>query len=161
MSIQGSRPPDDRKIAPSLIVRGVDRAIDFYQRALDAEVLYRGTMPNGVTLHAKLRIAGSYVFLSDDMMSRPDMATGSPEKLGGVTAIMDLYVDDVDAAFDRAVAAGGKPLGSVEDAFYGDCVGMFTDPFGHMWSLATTKEVLTPEQLYQRMLEHFSQPQGT
>lgn len=160
MSIQGSRRPEDRSIAPNLIVRGVEQAIEFYQNALGAEVLYRGAMPNGVTLHAQLRIAGSYVFLSDDVMSRPDMATGSPQKLGGVTTIMDLFVDDVDAAFDRAVAAGGKPLGPVEDAFYGDRVGMFTDPFGHMWSLATTKEVLTPQQLYDRMLEHFSQLQS-
>ncbi len=156
MSIQGSRRPEDRAIAPNLFVHGVDRAIEFYQEALGAEVRYRGTMPNGVTLHAHLRMGDSYVLLSDDIMARSDTASGSPQKFGGVTAIMDLFVDDVDAAFARAIAAGGKPLGPVEDAFYGDRVGMFTDPFGHIWSLATTKEVVTPEELYRRMLEHFS-----
>ena len=161
MSIKGSRRPDDRRIAPNLIVRGVEKAIAFYEAALGAEVVYRGTMPNGVTLHAQLQIADSIVMLSDDIMARPDIASGSPQKFGGVTAIMDLFVDEVDAAFDRAIAAGGKPLGPVEDAFYGDRVGMFTDPFGHIWSLGTPKEVLTPEELYNRMLEHFSQLQGT
>jgi PhnB protein len=143
------------------MVHGVEQAIEFYQNALGAKVLYRGTMPNGVTLHAQLRIADSYVLLSDDIMSQGNLPAGSPHKLGGATAIMDVYVDDVDAAFQRAVAAGGKPLGPVEDAFYGDRVGMFTDPFGHIWSLATTKEVVTPEELYRRMLEHFSQLQST
>ncbi|HEY1336134.1 MAG TPA: VOC family protein [Bryobacteraceae bacterium] len=156
MSIQGSRPPHDRSIAPNLMVRGVDAAISFYQQALGAEVVYRGTMPNGVTLHAQLRIAGSYFFLSDESMSHGGLPTGSPQKLGAVTAILDLFVDDVDSSFDRAVRAGGKPLGPVEDAFYGDRVGMFQDPFGHIWSLATTKEVLTSEEIYRRMLEHFS-----
>jgi PhnB protein len=89
------------EIAPNLIVRGVEQAIEFYQSALGAEVLYRGTMPNGVTLHAQLRIADSYVMLSDDIMSGPDIACGSPQKLGGVTAIMDLYVDEASAARQR------------------------------------------------------------
>ena len=160
MSIQGSRPAEDRSVAVNLIVRGVDQAIGFYEQALGAEVLYKGSMPNGVTLHAQLRIGRSYVFLSDDVMSHEGLPSASPQKLGGVSSILDLYVDDVDAAFDRAVKAGGKPLGPVENAFYGDRVGMVTDPYGHVWSLATTVETLTSEQLYQRMMEHFSEMQG-
>src|ERR1051325_5969733 len=108
MSIQGSRPPHDRAIAPNLIVRGVGEAIEFYQQALGAEVLYRGTMPNGVILHAQLRIGQAYVLLSDEVMSRGDIPSRSPQTLGGVTAILELFVDDVDSAFDRAVSAGGK-----------------------------------------------------
>ncbi len=145
----------DRGLAPNLIVRGVEQAIEFYQNALGAEVLYRGTMPNGPTLHAQLRIGQAYVLLSDEIMCQDDSPTGSPEKLRGTTAVLELWVDDVDAAFERAVKAGGKPLGPVDVAFYGDCVGMFTDPFGHIWTLATPVEVITPEDLYPRMIEHF------
>jgi len=160
MAIQGSRPPGDRSITPNLIVRGVGAAIDFYQRALGAEVLYRGTMPDGTTLHAQLRIANSYFMLSDEIMSGGDFPTGSPQKLGAVSAIFEIFVDDVDTAFDRAVREGGKAMGPVSDAFYGDRVGMFTDPFGHIWTLSTPKEVVTSEELHRRMLEHFSSMQG-
>ncbi len=161
MSIKGSRSPNDRRIAPNLVVRGVEKAIAFYESAFDARVLYRGTMPNGVTLHAQLQIADSIVMLSDETMSRPEITSGSPQKLGGVTAIMDLFVDDVDEAFARALAAGGRPLGPVQDAFYGDRVGMCVDPFGHIWSMATPTEILTAEEIHRRMLKHFGELQAT
>ena len=96
MAIQGSRPPNDRTIAPNLIIRDVEVAIDFYERALGAEVLYRGTMPNGVTLHAQLRIGQGYFLLSNEIMRNERMPTGSPETLGGVTAVFEVFVDDVD-----------------------------------------------------------------
>jgi PhnB protein len=156
MSIQGSRPPQDRGLAPNLIVRGVAHAIEFYRQALGAEVVYEGAMPNGVTLHAQLRIGNAYVLLSDEMMCREGgPPTGSPLKLGSASAVLELWVDDVDAAFDRAIKAGGKALGSVDMVFYGDRVGMFVDPFGHVWTLSTPIEVLTPQEVFQRMLQHF------
>lgn len=160
MSIRGARGPQDRGVTPNLMVRGVSEAIEFYQRALGAEVLYRGTMPNGMTLHAQLRVGASFLLLSDEIMSHEGMPTGSPLKLGGTPAILEIFVDDVDAAFQRAINAGGKALGPVTDAFYGDRIGMFADPFGHIWTLATPKEVVTPEELYRRMLEHFSEMQS-
>ena len=123
-------------------------------------MLYRGTMPNRVTLHAQLRVGSSFVLLSDETMSRPDVPTGSPETLGGTSAILEVFVDDVDSAFERAVRAGGTPLGPVMDAFYGDRIGIFRDPYGHLWTLATVKEVVTPEELHRRMLEHFSAPEA-
>ena len=160
MSIRGARGPQDRGVTPNLMVRGVSEAIEFYQRALGAEVLYRGTMPNGMTLHAQLRVGASFLLLSDEIMSHEGMPTGSPLKLGGTSAILEIFVDDVDAAFQRAINAGGKALGPVTDAFYGDRIGMFADPFGHIWTLATPKEMVTPEELYRRMLEHFSEMQS-
>lgn len=78
MSIQGSRRPQDRGVTPNLIVRGVDEALEFYQQALSAELLYRGTMPNGLTLHAQLRVGASFILLSDEMMSHGEIPTGSP-----------------------------------------------------------------------------------
>ena len=160
MSIQGSRGPQDRGVTPNLMVRGVNEAIEFYQRALGAELLYRGTMPNGMTLHAQLRVGTSFILLSDEIMSHEGMPAGSPLKLGGTSAILEIYVDDVDSAFDRAISAGGKPMGKVADAFYGDRIGMFTDPFGHIWTLATSKEVVTPEEFDRRIVEHFSEMQS-
>src|SRR5215469_7617549 len=118
MSIQGSRGPQDRGVTPNLMVRGVNEAIEFYRRALGAEVLYRGTMPNGMTLHAQLRIGTSFILLSDEIMSHEGMPTGSPQKLGGTSAILEIYVDNVDSAFDRAISAGGKAMGPVAEAFY-------------------------------------------
>jgi PhnB protein len=160
MSIKGSRGPQDRGLAPNLIVRGVAEAITFYEKALGAEVLYRGTMPNGVTLHAQLRVGSSFILLSDESMSQAGGPTGSPEKLGGTSAILEIFVDDVDSAFERALSAGGKPLCPVMDAFYGDRIGTFRDPYGHLWTLATVKEIVTPEELHRRMLEHFSAPEA-
>ena len=161
MSIQGTRGPQDRGVTPNLIVRGVDEAIEFYKRALGAELLFRGTMPNGMTLHAQLRVGTSFMFLSDEMMSNGEIATGSPLKLGGTSAMLEVYVDDVDSAIDRAIRAGGRAIGKVADMFYGDRIGCFSDPFGHMWTLATPKEVVTPEELHRRMVEHFSEMQAT
>src|SRR5579872_6854505 len=107
MAIKGSRPANDRTIAPNLIVRGVEKAIDFYQRALGAEVAYRGAMPDGTTLHAQLKLpSGSYVLLSDEIMCSPEMKTGSPLTYGGNSVIFEVFVDNVDAAYQRAVDAG-------------------------------------------------------
>ena len=161
MAIQGTRRPQDRGVTPNLIVPGVDEAIEFYQRALSAELLYRGTMPNGMTLHAQLRVGTSFILLSDEMMSHGEIPTRSPLTLGGTSAILEIYVDDVDSAFDRAISAGGEAIGKVTDMFYGDRIGCFTDPFGHIWTLATPKEVVTPEELHRRMVEHFSEMQST
>jgi PhnB protein len=161
MAIQGSRPRESRTIAPNLIVRGVEEAIRFYEQALGAEALYRGAMPGGPTLHAQLRVAGSFLLLSDEIMKHPEMRTGSPETIGGSSAIYELFVEDADAAFERAAKAGATPVNPVNDAFYGDRTGIFADPFGHLWSVSAPTEVLTPEQIQARMLEHFSEMQGS
>ncbi len=83
----------------------------------------------------------------------------SPLTYGGTSAILELFVNDVDAAYQRAINAGASVKFRPDDSFYGDRVGHLTDPFGHTWSLSTVKEVLTAEELYHRMLEHFA-PQG-
>ena len=75
------RGPQDRGVTPNLMVRGVNEAIQFYQRARGAELLYRSTMPNGMTLHAQLRVGPSFILLSDEIMSHEGVRTGSPLKL--------------------------------------------------------------------------------
>ncbi|MDQ2869979.1 MAG: VOC family protein [Acidobacteriota bacterium] len=170
MSIAGGK-PNDRRIATHLIVKGVDRAIDFYGRAFGADVLYRSqTSTDGRALHAQLRIFDSIVLLSEENMGMPEeamarfetgMRTRSPESLKATTAILEVYVDDVDGAFRRAIDAGAIPRLPVGLAFYGDRYGQVVDPFGHVWALATEVERLTPGEVDQRAMEHFGQMQTT
>lgn len=93
------------------------------------------------------------IMVTDEMPPSPQGMIGvaAPESLGATSTILELYVDDVDAAFQRAVAAGAKPMMPVRNAFFGDRFGWVLDPFGHLWSLATVVEELTPDQINERM----------
>ena len=169
MAIRGAR-PDERRISAHLIVRSLEKAIDFYRRAFGAEVLYRSVLPpDGRTLHAQLRVADSVVLLSEENMGMSEetyarfetgVRTRSPETLRGSSVILELYVDDVDAAFQRAIEAGARPKIAVANAFYGDRYGQIVDPYGHVWALATALETLSPQEVDRRAAEHFQQMQG-
>jgi PhnB protein len=169
MAIQGAR-LDERRIAAHLIVRNLEKAIDFYRRAFSAEVLYRSAIPpESRALHAQMKIADSFVMLSEENMGMPEetyskfetgMKTRSPETLHGTTVILEIYVDDVDRAFQRAVEAGATPKIPVANAFYGDRYGQLIDPFGHVWALATVRETLTAREVDNRAAEYFGQMQG-
>lgn len=141
-------------LTPQLAVQGADRAIDFYRRAFGAEVLTRMPGPDGKgIMHAELRIGDSIFFLSDEF---PSTGCRSPQSLGGATASLHIYVRDVDAAFQRAVAAGAQVRMPVANMFWGDRYGRVADPFGHEWGLGTHKEDLTPEQIRARADAFFS-----
>ncbi|HUJ40826.1 MAG TPA: VOC family protein [Candidatus Acidoferrales bacterium] len=161
MAIQGARPAHGQ-LAPNLLVRNTMAAIDFYQRAFGAEVLYCAPLPNGENRHAKLRIANSVFSVTQEdsdpkhQMERSPGRLASPETLGGTTAILEIYVDDPDAMFRRAVDAGATPTCPITDSFWGDRYGWVTDPFGYIWALAEVKEELTPEQVKQRMDDLFA-----
>ena len=157
MAIKGAR-PDTRQIAPHLLVRDGGRAVAFYKQAFGAQELYRSEMPGGMGLHAQLRIADSVVLVSDENPQyRPEVRVRAPETLGGAGVLLELYVDDVDVWYDRAVRAGATPTMPPADTFFGDRYGWVTDPFGHVWSLATVKEVLTPDEIDDRMRKLGSQ----
>jgi PhnB protein len=145
MAIRGARPTTSQ-IAPHLIVRDGQRALAFYKQAFGATELYRSEMPSGLGLHAQLQIAESVVLIStENLQQHPEGRVRAPEALAGTCVLLELYVDDVDAWFERAVAAGGTPTIQPADTFFGDPYSWVTDPFGHIWSLATVKEVLTAE----------------
>jgi len=111
--------------------------------------------PDGRIMHAELQIGDSIIFLSDEF---PEMGkTRSPQTLGGTTATLNLYVDDVDASFKRAVDAGATAGMPVSDMFWGDRYGMIADPFGQTWGLATHKEDLSPQELERRSEQFFAQ----
>ena len=148
MSVQ-AKPDGYHSVTPYLIVDGAEDAIRFYEQALGATEILRLPM-GGKIGHAEIRIGDSVVMLSDEW---PDQGKLSPKSRGGSTSSLMIYLENVDAAFERAIAAGGTVERPVEDQFYGDRSGSFTDPFGHSWTLATHIEAVSEEEMQRRMAE--------
>lgn len=134
-------------VTPYLIVRGAAAAIDFYRTAFGAAERMRMDAPGGTVGHAELLIGGSLVMLADEM---PEMGWSSPAAIGGTPVSLHLYVDDVDAVVERALAAGAALSRPIADQFYGDRLGMVVDPFGHVWSISTHIEDVSPEEIRRR-----------
>lgn len=135
-------------ITPMLTVREVDKAIDFYTRALGADERMRILGPDGTrTMHAEIKIGNSIVMLGEE---QPQRGCRGPQTLGGTPVSLYLYVEDVDKAFHRATAAGATVTMPVADMFWGDRGGQLTDPFGHKWFLATHMEDVTQDELQKR-----------
>jgi uncharacterized glyoxalase superfamily protein PhnB len=112
---------------------------------------------SGKVMHAEIKIGDSFVYLADEF---PDMGAKSPLALGGTPVTIHLYVENVDALFNKAVAAGAQVRMPVQDMFWGDRYGQLADPFGHVWSVATHIEDLTPQEMGKRMEAFFAnQPQ--
>ena len=131
-------------ITPYLYITGASKAIDWYKRAFGAEEMVRMDGPNGTIGHAEIKIGDSMVMLAD-------ASDRSPQARGGPTTGFVLYVNDVDAAFKKAMDLGGKQVQPLEDKFYGDRMGTLSDPFGHEWSLGTHIEDVSPEEMQKRM----------
>jgi len=135
-------------LTPHLVVKGASQAIEFYKKAFGAEVITRVLGPDGKSLlHADLKIGDSHVFLVDEF---PEMDCRGPQSIGATPVTIHMFVDDVDAAFGKAVAAGAQVKMPLADMFWGDRYGVLADPFGHSWSMATHKEDLTPEEIGKR-----------
>jgi PhnB protein len=150
-------PDGYHSVTPYLIIKGADRAIDFYNKVFGASQRMRMDGPNGTVGHAEIEIDGSAIMLADEF---PDMGFRSPQSLGGAGVSLHLYVKDVDACFNRAVAAGAKALRPVQDQFYGDRSGTLEDPFGHVWTISTHKEDLSPEEIHKRSEAFMKQQAG-
>jgi PhnB protein len=135
-------------VTPYLVVSDGARAIQFYKEALGAKELFRMDMPTGGVGHAELRIGDSRIMLADEC---PSMEFRSPLAYGGSGVTLHLYVEDVDAVAERAVAAGMKVKRPVQNQFYGDRSGTFEDPFGHVWHISTHVEDVSPEEMERRM----------
>jgi len=151
MAIQGAR-SDNRQIVPYLFVRNGDEAFAFYKQASGAEVLYRSTIPSGNGIFAQLRVGESVVQVASESQQKPcEGGPVSPQTLGGTSVILEMYVDDVDAAFERAVGAGAAPTMLPADTFFGDRYSRVTNPYGHLWALATVKETVTPDETQRRI----------
>jgi PhnB protein len=138
------------QVTPYLIVDGANAAIEFYRNVFGARERMRMPAPEGRVGHAELEFGDSLVMLADEF---PDMGVRSPKATGGTPVTLSVYVEDVDAVFDAAVAAGATALRPVEDQFYGDRNGQFEDPFGHRWSVATHVEDVPPDEMEKRAAE--------
>ena len=159
MAIKGAGGEVDR-IAPHLIVRDAAEAVEFYKRALGAVELYRSPLPGAAGIHVHIRIAKSFVMVTDEVPPPKEhhsvddtIALRSPQSLGGTGTVLEIVVDDVDSAYRRAVDAGATPVLPVSDCFWGDRYGWVRDPYGHIWALATAIEELTAEEVQKRMEE--------
>ena len=131
-------------VTPYLTVRNAAQAIDFYKKAFGAEQTVRMDSPDGKVMHAEIRIGDSVIMLGDE---NPQMGSNSPQTLGGTTAGLVIYSENVDQAFDRAVKAGAKSLSPPADMFWGDRYGQLVDPFGHKWSLGQHIRDVSPEEM--------------
>jgi PhnB protein len=132
---------------PYLIVNGAAAAIEFYKRAFGAEAKSCMSSPDGKVGHAEIKIGDSPIMLADE---HPEMGFRGPKSIGGSPVGLLLYVKDADAVFARAVAAGAATLRPLADQFYGDRSGTVMDPFGHVWTIATHKEDVPPEEVERR-----------
>jgi len=140
-------PDGYRTATPYLIVKGAAEAIEFYKRAFGATETLRMADPQGKIRHAEIRIGDSMFMLADE---QPAMGYRSPHSIGGSSVSFLLYLEDVDAVFERAVKAGAKAQQPVKNQFYGDRSGTLEDPFGHVWTVATHVEDVPPEEMQRR-----------
>ena len=143
-------PAEYAGITPYLSVKGAAEAIEFYKKAFGATEMMRLPNPDGTLGHAEIKIGDALIMLADEY---PDYGNLSPKTLGGSSVRLHMYVEDVDAFFEKAVAAGAKVLIPVADQFYGDRSGWLEDPFGHVWLVSTHTEDLTPDEMERRMKE--------
>ena len=152
MSVK-AKPDGYHSVTPYLIVDGAEEAIRWYGEALGATEVLRLPMGDKIG-HAEVKIGDSHVMLSDEW---PDYGKLGPKSRGGATAGLMIYLEDVDAAFERALSAGAAVERPVEDQFYGDRSGTIVDPFGHSWTLATHVEDVPEDELQRRMAEFSKQ----
>jgi PhnB protein len=131
-------------VSPYLAVDDAARAIEYYATAFGAKEVVRMDAPGGKIGHAELEVGDSRIMLSDPF---PQMSTRPPKDLGGTSASVFMYVEDVDAVVKQAVDAGATVTMEVADQFWGDRFGTITDPFGHVWSIATHVKDPTPEEI--------------
>jgi len=134
-------------VTPYLCCNNAASAIEFYKSVFAATELMRIAQPDGAIGHAEIKIGKSVIMLADEF---PEMDVRSPQSLGGSPVSILLYVEDVDAVVAKALAAGSKLQSPVTDQFYGDRSGKLTDPFGHVWMIATHIENVSPEEMQKR-----------
>jgi PhnB protein len=147
-------------MTPQLTLERAAESIDWYKKAFGAEEIGRSLGPDGKVMHAEIRIGNSALYMNDAMHGGRSAKT-----LGGSPVGLWIYVEDADAVFNRALAAGATvapgPMGQLQDQFWGDRCGTLVDPEGYFWTIATRKEDLTPEEINKRMEDVMKQFAGS
>jgi PhnB protein len=145
-------------LTPFLTVRNAERAIEFYKQAFGAQERGVAKGPDGKVMHAEVKIGDSVIMLSDEF---PEFGSLSPQSVGGSPMGLHIYIENVDAAFDRAVKAGAQVEMPVADQFWGDRYGKLKDPFGHKWSIATHVKDMSADEMKRSMDDVMSKMQKT
>ena len=146
-------PEGNHTITAALIVRDGKKAIEFYKTAFDAKLLNVMNGPDGSVMHAELKIGDTKIYLGEE---HPDMGARSPLALGGSPVSLNIYTEDCDAMFKKAVAAGATVKMPLDNMFWGDRYGKLTDPFGHEWGIATHVEDVSETEMEKRGREWFA-----
>ncbi len=149
-------PEGYHSITPYLVIDGAAAALEYYKTAFGATELFR-MEHEGKIGHAEMKIGDSPFMLADE---HPTEGHRGPKSLGGSPVGIMIYVEDVDQIFKQAIEAGGTEVKAIQDQFYGDRSGTLTDPFGHVWTVATHKEDVTPEEIDQRLAAMAAKGQG-
>jgi PhnB protein len=147
-------PGGHHSVTPYLIVDGAAKALDFYKKAFGATEVARMEDPKGRIGHAEIKLGDSHIMLADEF---PERGYRGPSSLGGTAVSLMVYVDNADATFKQALAAGAQELQPIKDQFYGDRSGTLKDPFGHMWTIATHVEDVPPAEMERRAKEFMQQ----
>ena len=145
------KPEGYSSVTPHLVVNGAAKAIEFYKKAFDAEEICRMEGPGGILMHAEIKIGDAPLMIVDEMPMMERWV--SPARLKGTTIGLCIYVEDADAAFNKAIEAGATESMKPMDACWGDRYSKVTDPFGHEWEICTHVEDLTPEEINKRAEE--------
>jgi PhnB protein len=142
-------PDGYNSLTPYITVIGAKKAVEFYKEAFGAKEVGRITMPDGSIGHCELELGDSKLMLAEENKQWGNI---SPQTLGGTTVYLSLYVENVDAVFDKAIKAGAKVLGDMvpKDQFHGDRSGSLTDPFGHRWTIMTRIEDVSFPEMQKR-----------
>ena len=148
MTTELKEPTKETALIPHLTCHNAAEAVEFYGKAFGAEPISVLRMPDGQVMHAALQVGGAIFYLVDEF---PDYGRLGPKGLGGSSVTLHLQVADCDAVFARAIDAGCEPRMPLEDMFWGDRYGMVIDPYGHLWSMATTLRRVSPEEMQQAM----------
>lgn len=135
-------------VTPYLILQDAGAAINFYKQAFGAVELFRMDGPDGKVGHAEIKIGDSMLMLGSENL---EMGYRGVQSYGGSPISIMLYVEDSDALFNQAVAAGAEVKQAIKDQFYGDRSGTIADPFGFQWTISTHKEEVAPEEMQRRM----------
>lgn len=138
-------PDGYHSLTPYLIIDGASEAMEYYKKAFGAVELFR-MEHEGKIGHAEMKIGDSPLMLADEMPQYK-----GPKSLGGTPVSLMIYVEDVDTIYPQAIAAGGTEVKPLQDQFYGDRSGTLTDPFGHIWTVATHKEDVSSEEIEKRI----------
>lgn len=141
-------PAGYHSVTPYMTIRNCAEAIEFYKKAFSAVEKMRMEGADHKIMHAEIKIGDSVLMMTDESV---EMDHKGPEKLGGTPVSVLLYVENVDEVFNRAVKAGATVIREIKNEFYGDRMGTLKDPFGHIWSIGTHIEDVSPQEMEKRM----------